>query len=181
VQTLKAVLAFEAMGHSVTLNEDGNVFPKHNTPQTDTSKRLIAEMRANKDAVVEYLKARNFIKDAAESLRSIGYAKFWSKSLTDTVYILRDWGVLSSIPDGIVAFTAQEIRTLSLITHTPEELQALADEKRLLVAKQKEQLQPAPKQFVTSGPESRVVSVEEAAALFSGQIFDAPPTQDAQE
>jgi len=178
---LKAVLAFEAMGHNVTLTEDGNVFPKHNGVPTDTSKRLIAEMRTNKDAVVEYLKARNFIKDAAESLRSVGYAKFWSKSLTNEVYIIRDWGALTSLPDGVVAFTAQEIRTLSLITHTPEELQLLADEKRLLIATQKAQLQPAQQQSSVPDPGSRGFSVEEAAALFSGQVYDVPPAQGAQE
>jgi len=166
---LELVTAFEAMGHSVLLTPEGGVLPKHNGAPSDTSRRLVVEMRARKADVVEYLQLRKFIQESSELLHSTGYAKFWSASLMDMIYIISDWDILTQLPDDIVAFTTKEIRNLALIANTPAELHELAREKRLIAAAHKARLLQVTK-TVTPPVEEEKTTVEIAAAIFEGKI-----------
>lgn len=162
------VLAFELLGHDVHLTSDGKIAPRHNGASSDESKRLLAAMKSRKAEVVEYLIKRDFINTASEALQSTGYAKFWSQSLMEMVYIIKDWSTLASLPKGAMVFSYQEIHALALGIYTPAELHDLATEKRTLLATHRAHLESLIKAPANEAP----VTPEYAANMFGGRIIE---------
>lgn len=172
---MDVVLEFESLGHSVTLSPDGKICPKHNSAPSAESKRLVAEMRTYKPEVLKYL----FIRDAVQSLHSNGYASFWSKVLLDMVYIVKDWDVLASLPNGAMVFSLAELRTLVTGVFTPADLHDIAHEKKAILAEHKANLKDSQAKTLLPTNESKLATAEDAVNIFDGIIIERGGTAGA--
>lgn len=173
-ETIKElVAAFEALGHSVTVTAEGKISPKHNGAASSESKALVAEMRQYKADVLEYLIRRDFIKNAPRELETTGYVRFWSQHLMDIVYIIKDWDILTSLPNGAIVFSLQEIRTLAAGVYTPADLHEIATEKRAILAKHRAYMENQTKAPPALDGESRQATSEDAINIFDGTIINS--------
>lgn len=126
---------------------------------TDEQREFIRE---NKPELVEYLKRQAFVQSLCRQMDATGTASFHSKLLNETVYVVRSWDSLPSLPEGALVLSMVELQNMMAQTYSDSELRELVAAKREILAAHRQSL---------ADPQA---TVEDALRIFPGsRVVDA--------
>ncbi|MHB1255269.1 MAG: TubC N-terminal docking domain-related protein [Dethiobacteraceae bacterium] len=119
-------------------------------------------IREHKPGLVKHLKQQAFVQNLCRWMDATGVARFHSARLQEPVYVVRNRDSLPSLPEDALVFTLMELQNMMGLSYTDEELQALAQAKRELLAAHRQSL------------DDPLATVEDALKIFPGsQVMDA--------
>jgi len=130
---------------------------------TDEQRELLRE---HKPALVQYLKQQAFVANLCHRMDATGLASFHSARLNETVYVIKSWDTLPSLPPAALVFSLRELQNMMTQRYSDEELQALAAAKCEILA--------AHRQSLAKQTDDPPATVEDALKIFPGsRVVDA--------
>ncbi|MCL5981392.1 MAG: hypothetical protein M1571_02520 [Firmicutes bacterium] len=115
------------------------------------------------------LQRQNFVQNLCRQLDQGGTARFHSEKLNETIFILKDWDKLPSLPKNALAFSLTELQNMMSQSYSAAGLTALAQAKRELLAVHRQSMDP-------------LATFEDALKIFPGsRVVDAASKNPSKE